>query len=123
MADFPAFSNLRVLLVDDDQAVRKAVSSVLQRLGCSVTACEDGPEALEQAGSRPPDLVLLDLDMPGMTGRACLKALKELVPGTPVIICSGSAQLDEFPQADGALQKPFSLTELAEKMAEVLTPE
>jgi CheY-like chemotaxis protein len=109
---------LHILLVDDDELVQTAVSSQLRHLGHSVTIAPHGQAALDSLNSGlSVDLVLLDLDMPVLDGRAALPRLRALRPTLPVIIETG--KLDdhaedlarEHPDVS-ILIKPFSLNEL-----------
>ncbi len=82
----------RVLLVDDDDLVRRVgTRSLRRRLGVEVIGASDGNEALARWRESPDtiDVVVLDLDMPGMDGVEVLHRLEQLAPGVPVIIWSG----------------------------------
>jgi CheY-like chemotaxis protein len=65
----------RVLVIDDDPAVRRQVSSLLEPSGFAVEAAESGPAGLQRAAARPPDLVLLNAEMPGMDGYEVCRTL------------------------------------------------
>jgi CheY-like chemotaxis protein len=69
---------LRLLIVDDDEALRQLLARRFQRLGMSVAEAADGEEALAKAGNAAFDVALLDLHMPGMTGIELLGRLKAL---------------------------------------------
>ncbi len=80
-----------VLLVEDSEPIRTAFTILLEETGYRVHAAEDGPEALRTATEHVPDLVLLDMGLPGMDGLDVVRALKEQ-PGTariPVIALTG----------------------------------
>jgi len=62
---------VRLLIVDDDEALRQTLARRFQRLGMAVAEAADGEEALAKAGHTAYDVALLDLHMPGMTGRSC----------------------------------------------------
>lgn len=80
---------VRVLVVDDDADTRHGVTQVAIRLGCSVVGeAPDGSSGVELASALGPDLVVLDMEMPGMDGLATLVALKELRPTTVVVMFS-----------------------------------
>ncbi len=112
----------RVLLVDDDELVRMSVAQMLEMDGCTVDEAEGGAEALARLGegSRP-DLVLLDLNMPGMSGAETLEGILALNPGQAVILSSGysdqdvAALLAERPNV-ASIQKPYTLPELQQKL-------
>ena len=80
-----------VLVVDDVADVRRVVRSVLERHGGFVVTGEaaDGHEAVEMAAAIRPDLVLLDLDMPGMSGLEALPVLRTVAPATKIVVLSG----------------------------------
>ena len=83
-----------VLLVDDDDGVRRLARRILERSAYRVIACSSGPEALEAARDHDGviDLMLLDVLMPGMTGNQASHHLLEERPGTPVLCMSGSPE-------------------------------
>src|SRR3954469_13317154 len=66
----------RVLVVDDEPAVRALVAASLDGSGCEVEAFEDGPSALQSALDAPPQLILLDVALPGMNGADVLRRLR-----------------------------------------------
>ena len=116
-----------VLVVDDEPMVADLVADLLDGLGYRVRIARDGREALEAFEADPAavDLVVTDMTMPGLTGDALARRVKELRPGLPVILCSGYS--DRI-SADGARQqgieafvaKPASPAELARLVREVL---
>lgn len=80
---------VRVLVVDDDADMRHGVTQVATRLGCSVVGeASDGACGVQLACALGPDLVVLDMEMPGMDGLAALVALKDLRPTTVVVMFS-----------------------------------
>lgn len=109
-----------VLVVEDEPALRQLAVLSLERLGYQATEAADGDEAvrlIEQEGMRPA-LILTDVVMPGMSGRALVDRLRASVPGVKVIFMSGYAD-DKLAEGGilGAdirfLQKPFSMGDLA----------
>jgi two-component system cell cycle sensor histidine kinase/response regulator CckA len=109
-----------ILLVDDDEAVRKTGRRILESQGYSVLLAGDGREALEIYGREKAriDLVLLDLTMPRMSGLETLHGILQLNPGAKVILASGYSANGpgSVALAEGAaafVQKPFDLRELA----------
>ncbi len=93
----------RILLVDDEAAVRRGLALVLSRAGFAVTAAVSGAEALGifDSGS-PVDLLLTDLSMPGMDGISLIKAAQERSPGLPAILLTGYAERDVSLAIEGA---------------------
>lgn len=83
-----------VLLVEDDQLLRKAAESALRRDGFRVLAAANGEEALQTVATEVPDLVLLDLVMPGIQGYDVLRALKSdpATADVPVVILTNLGQ-------------------------------
>jgi DNA-binding response OmpR family regulator len=118
----------RVLIVDDDQRVRTVVAWQLEADGFAVTEAGDGAAALAQIESDRPDLVVLDLSLPGVGGLDVLRRVRE-AEGTasplPVIVLSGrSGETDRIIGldlgADDYLVKPFSPGELAARVRSLL---
>ena len=113
---------IRVLLVDDDELIRMSVGAMLSALGHDVSTAEGGQEALDrlQAGLEV-DLVILDMNMPGLNGAQTLPALLALRPGQPVLMATGYSEDSIAPLLAGrpnvdSLRKPFSLDELRSKL-------
>ena len=107
----------RVLLVDDEQSIRDASTRILLAEGYQVRSAADGEAALEVAGEMRPDLVLLDLKMPGLGGLAVLDDLNQLVPEAVKVIVTAYATVSTVMEAmrHGAsdfLPKPFTPDEM-----------
>lgn len=83
-----------VLLVDDDGAYREVMAGELNRLGYEVTAAASGEEALRRVRASEPDVVLLDLRLPGMNGLEVLKSVHADAPATEVIMMTGHGSID-----------------------------
>ena len=83
-----------LLLVDDDDAFRMALGGELERLRFAVTLAASGEEALARLAESEPDVVLLDLRLPGMSGLDALKAIRERHPATDVIVLTGHGSID-----------------------------
>ena len=116
-----------VLLIEDDARVRRVTSRILEQGGYRVIVANDGNEALARAReeARPLDLVVTDVVMPGLGGRAVADQLRELWPRTPVLFVSGYPQ--DFGTAEGAfgrdascLPKPFTPVALLERVRALL---
>lgn len=76
----------RILIIDDDPGVRESFLAALTGRSYDLEAVESGLAGLESAAKRRPDLVFLDLKMPGMSGVEVLQRLHEICPGVPVFI-------------------------------------
>jgi two-component system phosphate regulon response regulator PhoB len=119
--------NKTILIADDEPNIRQLVAFTLRRRGFEIVEAEDGVTALELIRQSAPDLVVLDVMMPGLTGIAVLQQLSA-DPATaeiPVVLLSAKGQGVEIEEglASGArlyLVKPFSPRELADRVAEVL---
>jgi two-component system, cell cycle sensor histidine kinase and response regulator CckA len=121
-----ASSNLAtVLLVDDERMVRRSVARLLRQAGFDVTEAADGHEALDLYGKQPYDLVLLDLDMPGLNGEQTQTRLMTIDPHVRIIFATGHADplREASVRSRGALaflEKPFSLDTLLNLVREAL---
>ncbi len=109
---------LRILLVDDDELIRESVAPMLEMLGHVVATAPGGAPALRllEAGE-PVDLLILDMNMPGMNGGEALPLILALRPGLPVILATGYSDHEVAPLLEGrpsvmSLRKPFSLAEI-----------
>jgi two-component system KDP operon response regulator KdpE len=107
---------MRVLVVDDEPQIRRAVRAGLERAGHSVVQAENGEEALDAAAEHPPELVVLDLAMPGIDGIEVCRQLRQW-SRVPVIVLSVRESEDDKiaaldAGADDYLTKPFSTGEL-----------
>ncbi|MEU8826587.1 response regulator transcription factor [Streptomyces sp. NPDC048636] len=114
----------RVLVVDDDPTVAEVVAGYLDRAGYDVDRAADGPEALARAAARWPDLVVLDLMLPGMDGLQVCRALRDQGP-VPVIMLTARGDEDDRILgleigADDYVTKPFSPRELVLRVESVL---
>ena len=119
--------NERIMFVDDEDSMVKLGEQMLTRLGYQVTVKKNGVEALAAFRQQPDkyDLIITDMTMPNMTGDNCAKALMEIRPDIPIIICTGfSEQMDkEKGSALGIsafVMKPFMVKDIAETIRNVL---
>ncbi|MFE0601543.1 response regulator transcription factor [Streptomyces sp. NPDC058892] len=118
----------RVLVVDDDPTVSEVVAGYLERAGFTVHRADDGPAALESAARHRPDLVVLDLMLPGMDGlEVCrrLRASGSGRPSVPVVMLTARGDEDDRilgleVGADDYVTKPFSPRELVLRVRSVL---
>jgi len=114
----------KILVVEDENDIRTILKFTLERLGhFTVLYCSSGIEALESAEIFSPDLILLDVMMPGMDGIETLKELRNKLPlrYTPVIFMTAKTQADEIANykklgAIDVITKPFDPTLLVERL-------
>jgi DNA-binding NtrC family response regulator len=91
--------NTRILVVDDEEVVRRSHVRVLASVPCKVEAVRNGEQALQAMEAQSYDVVLLDLRMPGMDGMTVLKALKERWPESEIIVITGYPSVDTAKEA------------------------
>jgi two-component system, OmpR family, response regulator TctD len=108
---------MKLLLVEDDPAMQATLQRSLSRLGMSVTACGDGRQALLKWPQFQPDVVLLDLTLPGLDGLQVLAQARASGWRTPVLILTARGTVGDRiiglnTGADDYLPKPFDLDEL-----------
>lgn len=120
----------RILVVDDEPHIRRLVSFALQKRGYQVLEAQDGMEGISIAVAESPDLILMDVMMPLMTGFEAVERLKSdpATASIPVIMLSAKSQ--EYEQNEGLKRgavkyvcKPFTPSVLGEVVAEVLGDE
>jgi DNA-binding response OmpR family regulator len=114
-----------VLVVDDDATVSDVVRRYLERADFEVTLAADGPSALTAAATQRPDLVVLDLMLPGMDGLEVCRRLRERDPHVPVVMLTAlGEEADRVVGlslgADDYVTKPFSPRELVLRVQSVL---
>jgi DNA-binding response OmpR family regulator len=112
---------LKVLVVDDDPTVRDVLTTLLGFDGFEVASAPDGPTALQLAKTLAPDIVLLDVVMPGIDGLQVCRTLRDGSPSTRIVMLTGRGTAED--ELDGVsagahayLRKPFSPLELLEAM-------
>lgn len=117
-------SGPRILVVDDEPAIRRTLRANLAARGYDVRVVETGEEALQQAGARMPDLIILDLMLPGISGLEVCRSLRALSP-VPVLVLSARGEERTKVQAldlgaDDYLTKPFGMDELLARVRALL---
>jgi two-component system chemotaxis response regulator CheY len=104
-----------VLVVDDDALMRELLKAILREEGFTVVGeAKDGQDALKQLDRLSPDVVCLDVNMPGMSGLEVLKAIQRAAPNIKVVMVSGDASMSTVREAvsygaAGYLIKPFKV--------------
>ncbi|MEW5772852.1 MAG: diguanylate cyclase [Thermodesulfobacteriota bacterium] len=107
-----ALRELKVLCVDDDPVALEQTAALLRRIGAETVQAEDGEQGLEAFRSQAPDLVIVDLLMPGMDGLALSRAIRALDPDVPIFVATGVDEPDLIVRAleqnvDHLLLKPL----------------
>ncbi|MEX0736582.1 MAG: response regulator [Bacteroidota bacterium] len=116
----------RILVVDDEDALRTVLSSELEGEGYKVASAADGSEAIEILKKDEFDLILLDIKMPNVDGFEVLKFVKETHPDTKVIMLTGFADLKNAIEskklgAEDFVSKPYDLVDLLTTVERVLS--
>ena len=115
----------KVLIVDDQYGIRILLNEVLQKEGYDTYQAANGLQALEVVQENVPDLILLDMKIPGMDGIEILKRVKALYPDMKVIIMTAYGELDMIQEAMdlGAIThfaKPFDIVDIREAVKKYL---
>ncbi|MER6999776.1 response regulator transcription factor [Streptomyces sp. NPDC000410] len=114
----------RILVVDDDPTVAEVVTGYLERAGFAVEHAADGVDALRRAGDRWPDLVVLDLMLPGLDGLEVCRRLRATGPLPVIMLTARGDEEDRITGlevgADDYVTKPFSPRELVLRVESVL---
>lgn len=116
MSSTPGTSPIKVLLVDDEPAIRRALRATLNELGFITTEVSRGEEALQVAQTNTFDVVLLDINMPGIGGMKTLLRLRALAPSLPILMLTVRDDEEDKIEAleggaDDYITKPFSVRE------------
>jgi CheY-like chemotaxis protein len=118
----------KILIAEDERDIRDLIEFTLKYAGHDVVKTANGAEAVERASEVRPDLILLDVRMPRMTGYEACRALKALdgLRDTPIVFLSAKGQQTEMESGLDAgaydyILKPFAPDHLARRIAEILT--
>ena len=118
-------SSPKILVVDDDLPLRTLMQNLLREFSYEPLLAKSGDEALAIARATPPDVILLDLNMPGLSGEETIAALKKEpeLASVPIMILTGEpmgrAELERL-GAWGGVQKPFDLPRLLAAIREAI---
>jgi len=113
----------RILVVDDDEGIRRLYEEELKEAGYEVHTASNGEEALMAVKENRPDLITLDIKMAQMNGADFLQRLREIHRDLPVVVCTA---YDDFRQdfrlwaSDGFITKSTDISELKQKISELL---
>lgn len=110
-------ANRNILVVDDQMGVRRLLFEAFQEEGYSVDLAANGPEALEQISRKRPDIVLMDMKMPGMSGLEVLYKIKQTDRDLKVILMTAYGELEIVAEAMALgvtkyVTKPFDINEV-----------
>jgi len=120
----PVTEKHKILVVDDQESMRVLLQDMLEVIGYEVTLAEGGEQALGILGESEFDLVLSDLNMPGMDGTALLRSIKSSRPDLPVVIITGYGTFHTEKRvmregADGYISKPCTLSKIDKTLAAI----
>lgn len=118
----------RILVIDDDDEVRRGVARMLEHMGHDAVQAADGRQAMVLFEADPPDLVITDINMPEMDGIEVINRLRQMKAGVPIIAMSGGGRMPKeillssagLLGAVGTLEKPFLLADLTSAVEEAL---
>ena len=115
----------KILIVDDETGIVEEVKAYFEEEGYEVSTADTGKQGLEMLEKTRPDILLLDVKLPDMSGLHILKICKAQYPATRVIVNTGyvdQAAIDEAERLgrDAFLQKPFNLERLQEEITKLL---
>jgi CheY-like chemotaxis protein len=114
------------LVIDDDPDIRAFLQDVLELEGCTVATAPDAQRGLAQAQAQPPDLILLDYQMPILDGPGFAQAYRQLpLAPAPIVLMTAAARAQERcaeVQAEGCLPKPFDLDALLAEVGRFVAP-
>jgi CheY-like chemotaxis protein len=119
-----SLKGLTVLIVDDTESVRHAITEYLQREGCHVIEAQDGRDAMELCSgpSHQIDLILIDINMPQMDGIELSKKIHWIAPDIKILFISSPLAKTQFQEEIPRhlfLEKPFNSSDLCQKLSEV----
>jgi signal transduction histidine kinase/CheY-like chemotaxis protein len=120
----PVQGSATVLLVDDDDAVRRVIRGGLETRGFKVLEADSGEAALRLAAAETPQIAVIDYAMPGMDGAETSEQLRRLLPELPIILASGHADTAAVERVLGGaatvMRKPFDINALSEAVSRIL---
>ena len=117
-------ASITVLVADDNDVAQRLCRRVLEKAGYSVLIAADGLQAVEVALSKRPNMILMDVAMPGIDGIEAMRRIKAEIPGQPIVIASAHSMASDRERflaagADDILSKPFRLADLVAIVAKL----
>ncbi|MFA6637180.1 MAG: response regulator [Candidatus Omnitrophota bacterium] len=117
-------SSKKILLCDDDERITHTLEGFFLAKGYDMATSFTGEDAIEKVSSDRPDLVIMDLKLPGMNGAEVSRKIKELKPDTKIIVLSGfreeySEELAKIP-VEHVMEKPINMRELTQTISDML---
>ena len=115
----------KILVIDDELSIRNLLDTLLRRKGYDVVLADSGGNGLELFRREHPDVIVLDLKMPGMDGLTVLRQIRSLDPKKPVIILTGAGTTEAEQQVRALgvteyVEKEFSLHRLGDSLKRLL---
>lgn len=114
----------RILCVDDEPNLRRTLAANLRARGFDIDLAESGEKALDLARNRPPDVVILDLGLPGMSGLEVIRTLRHWTSVPIIVLSARDAEFDKIGAlnagADDYVSKPFGMGELLARVKAAL---
>jgi CheY-like chemotaxis protein len=117
-------ASITVLVADDNDVAQRLCRRVLEKAGYNVLIAADGLQAVEVALSKRPNMILMDVAMPGIDGIEAMRRIKAEIPGQPIVIASAHSMASDRERflaagADDILSKPFRLADLVAIVAKL----
>ena len=117
-------ASITVLVADDNDVAQRLCRRVLEKAGYNVLIAADGLQAVEMALSKRPNMILMDVAMPGIDGIEAMRRIKAEIPAQPIVIASAHSMASDRERflaagADDILSKPFRLADLVAIVAKL----
>jgi len=114
-----------ILVIDDDESLRDTIAVVLEQEGFTLVQAADGRTGLDRALTHKPDLLLVDLRLPGMSGMEVSRRMLEIRPDIPVLLATGYVRNEDVEQARSigireVIWKPQTIGEMGDLLAQQL---
>ncbi len=113
---------LRVLIIDDEEDIRDVLYDVLNRAGFEIDVASTGEEGLDKLRSKPPDVIVTDIIMPGKDGIATIREIRKELPNAKIIAISGGGNLGPDAYEPNSIKTTAYLAAAGEAGADVILP-